>query len=151
MFTNFAFFNGGVVPFGSSSKERASREEVRDRLWQVAEGQHQATDVLGSGSGHVESGLLSNVNMAGESPLLNAALEKSQRSALETMGKSSGWWFGCHFSCSHEYWEFFIIPIDELHHFSEGFFSTTNEFIARRIIELDGVTREPVDTGGHKP
>ena len=31
----------------------------------------------------------------------------------------TGWWFGCHLF-SQKYWVSVIIPIDELHHFSEG-------------------------------
>jgi hypothetical protein len=32
----------------------------------------------------------------------------------------TAWWFGTFGLFFHYYWEYIIIPTDELHHFSEG-------------------------------
>ena len=42
---------------------------------------------------------------------------------------SSGWWFGCHQFYFPIHIGFLIIPIDALHHFSEGWLKTTNQFL----------------------
>ena len=88
--------------------------------------------------GPVETGLSEHFRFVG----------RENRGTLHRISLS-GWWFGCHFLFSHQYWVYVIIPIDELHHSSEGWRKTTNQVFLnarlwpRRFTMFKGVADSP--------
>ena len=77
------------------------------------------------------------VQLHGTSPRILQALHQGNIIGFSTRciakDTSTGWWFGCHFLNFPIYWVSVIIPIDEVHHFSEGFFPNHQPDVAGRV------------------